>query len=170
MIFYKVQNLMVCNERIMVHGCNDRGVMGSGVARFVRDYMPAAYEAYVRYHQRVGLKLGDVITAMVNRDGYPDVLVVNGVTQSGFGAAPKRYVDYDAVREVIRKTVEISLELDPRGELDIAMPKIGAGLGGGDWRVIEEIIAQETEAAGVDVVVYVMDPAEIPDGASIIYT
>jgi O-acetyl-ADP-ribose deacetylase (regulator of RNase III) len=93
------------------------------------------------------------------------MIVVNGITQDMYGRNGKQYVDYDAVREVFNSTVDMCWQLYQdyeNGEtMDIAIPKIGAGLGGGDWKVIEEIIDEET-GADLDVVVYVLNESEIP--------
>jgi O-acetyl-ADP-ribose deacetylase (regulator of RNase III) len=64
-------------------------------------------------------------------------IIVNAVTQDGFGRDGQRYVDYAAIErcfEVINDRVD-SWEVS-----EIAMPRIGAGLGGGDWSIIESII------------------------------
>ncbi len=58
-------------------------------------------------------------------------VILNCITQEFYGKDNKRYVSYDAVDECMQ-------ELNIYEE--IAMPKIGAGLGGGDWSVIEAII------------------------------
>ena len=48
-------------------------------------------------------------------------------------------IDYDAIRSVFRRIKE-----DFTG-LKIGYPKIGAGLGGGNWDEIQSIIAEELE-------------------------
>ena len=42
----------------------------------------------------------------------------------------------------------------------MAMPKIGAGLGGGDWQEIESAI--ESACTDLDIAIYVLAPKEIP--------
>lgn len=166
MIYYKVGNLLHCTESVLVHGCNAQGVMGSGVAAAIRAEMPRAYEVYRHAYETRGLKLGEIVPALVHRvDAALDMIVVNGITQDMYGRNGKQYVDYDAVREVFNSTVDMCWQLYQdyeNGEtMDIAIPKIGAGLGGGDWKVIEEIIDEET-GADLDVVVYVLNESEIP--------
>lgn len=121
---------------IVVHGCNAQGVMGSGVARYVRDNFPKAYYDYVRKHDEHGLKLGSVIFSEV----LPKRIIANAITQEFFGNNGKRYVDYDAVRKCFKSVYTFALE---HGISQIAFPKIGAGLGGGDWEIIEQIIKEE---------------------------
>lgn len=122
---------------IIVHGCNAQGVMGSGVARFVRDNFPKAYYDYVRvFEEQQGLSLGQVIMSEV----LPRRIIANAITQRYYGGDGKRYVDYDAVRESFRKVYTFAKD---NNYGNVAFPKIGAGLGGGDWGVIEKIIKEE---------------------------
>ena len=123
---------------MVVHGCNAQGVMGSGVARVVRNNFPAAYYEYLRHHEEHGLKLGEVINAMV----LPGRYVANAITQEFYGGDGKRYVSYHAIRVafgIVRK-LAIELELET-----INYPMIGAGLGGGDWNEIAPIIDEQLD-------------------------
>ena len=44
----------------------------------------------------------------------------------------------------------------------VGLPKIGAGLAGGDWKIIETMI--ESVLHDCDVTIYVLNKEEIPDG------
>lgn len=120
---------------IIVHGCNAQGVMGSGVALAIRKKFPGAYKVYRNEHETRGLKLGSL--TIWPEDG---VFVVNGVTQEFYGRDGKRYVDYDAVREVFKSVANIQHTFGG----SVNFPLIGCGLGGGDWDVVATII-QETQ-------------------------
>ena len=130
---YVKGNLLDAPERLIAQGCNAQGVMGSGVARAIRDKWPEVYTQYRQRYQLAGLRLGDVVLAYTD-DGK---IVANCITQEFYGRDGKRYVDYDAVAVCMDKLKEICQRL--RIE-KIAMPLIGAGLGGGDWSVLERII------------------------------
>lgn len=124
---------------VIAHGCNAQGVMGSGVAKIVKDKYPEAYKAYKeRYDSATdkhlsALPLGDM--SVSNSNG---LMIVNMVTQKNYGRDGERYVSYDAVSACFS-----SLNRYFKGTA-VAIPKIGAGLGGGDWNVIEAIINSET--------------------------
>lgn len=151
MIRYVTGDLLGANQKVIVHGCNNRGVMGSGVARQIREKWPNVYEVYHLKHKVFGLALGDIIP-VATLDGR---VVVNAVTQDGFGSDGKRYVDYGAIQrcfETLNDKVS-NWEVD-----EIAMPRIGAGLGGGDWEVIEEIINRT--ARNYAPVVYDLPPSK----------
>lgn len=129
----------------IVHGCNAQGVMGSGVAKTVKESYFDAYKFYAEQYDQHGLKLGDVQFVPANGK-----VIVNAVTQEHFGRDGKQYVSYDAVQQAMR-TINNTLKLS--GVDRVAMPKIGAGLGGGEWSIIEALI--ELEMTDVQPYVYV---------------
>lgn len=125
---------------IIVHGCNCQGVMGAGIAAQVVKRFPTAYEVYRKqYESELGLGLGEITFAEV----APFKFIVNANTQFSCGG-DKRYVDYEAVAkcfEKVKALAEIIEESNGRS-LDIIFPKIGAGLAGGNWTIIETIILE----------------------------
>lgn len=135
-IIYKVGDCLEGPEPWVLHGCNAQGVMGSGVALAVKTKYPSAYRAYIASKQHSGMRLG-VVTYAVQQSGKT---IFNGITQQYYGRDGKRYVDYDAVTEVIAAMDHYAKEQGQGWSIDVAMPKIGAGLGGGDWDTIAEII------------------------------
>lgn len=138
-IIYKRGDLLEAPETYILHGCNAQGVMGSGVAKLIKEKYPSAYLAYKASEKFNGMRLG-VVTYVEQDDGK---VIFNGITQQYYGKDGKRYVDYDAVRDVVQAVNWYMYQNHPNaltGTLGVAMPKIGAGLGGGDWNIIEEII------------------------------
>ena len=133
-INYVKGNLLGAESGVIAHGCNAQGVMGSGVAKAVREKYPKAYEKYklrcdlVEHKQ---LLLGRVIWYEVKDNFY----IANAITQLNFGGDGKQYVDYEAVQVAF---ANINSAMD--NEQILHIPMIGAGLGGGDWEVISSII------------------------------
>jgi O-acetyl-ADP-ribose deacetylase (regulator of RNase III) len=133
MIRYVTGDLLASDLKIIAHGCNTHGVMGSGIALQIRERWPNVYEAYRQLHQQQGLALGTT-QPVSTPDGR---IVVNCMTQAAFGRDGHRYADYDAIARCIQSLNQVAVD---NGESVIGLPKIGAGLGGGDWTVIEGII------------------------------
>lgn len=157
-ISYRVGDLLEAPEKVLCHGCNAQGVMGSGVALAIKKKWPSAFFAYNVAHRAMGgLKLGDVVWATT----FDQKLIANCVTQESYGRDGKRYVDYDAVRSCMREVNRRCAELPHDA---IAMPMIGAGLGGGDWSVISKVI--EEEIVNVKPIVYVLSEKDIPKCAA----
>lgn len=129
-IEYRQGDLITTDITHIVHGCNSLGVMGSGVAKAIRNKYPQAYRDYNDVYNSNGLELGDAVFSVQN-DGK---IIVNAITQKNFGRARNEvYVSYWAIAEVLRK-------IESFGIKEIAMPMIGAGLANGDWNVISAII------------------------------
>lgn len=143
-IEYRKGDLIAAPVRVIAHGCNAQGVMGSGVAKAVRAAYPGAYTAYRAKFDASGLNLGDIILYV-----REDRVVANMITQEKFGADGSRYVDYGAVEVCLWK---MNRTAQHEGWSEVAMPMIGAGLGGGDWQVISGII--ERAASDFQPIVY----------------
>lgn len=149
-IEYVKGDLFATDIELILHGCNSKGVMGSGVAKIVKERFPGAYEAYTLWCSK-GFRLGQFLA--VPERGK---VIINAVTQQNYGKVqeqlgpnPVRHVSYDAVADIFNSLNKIY----PNST--IAMPKVGATLGGGDWNVIASII--ESEAKTIQPVVYYID-------------
>lgn len=154
-----VGDLLHVKRGILVHGCNAQGMMGSGVAKAVRDTYPEAYAAYRRAYAEGRLTLGTVIWARIPQK--EPLAIANAITQEFYGRDPsRRYVDYDAVRQAFTRIGEVART----HHLPVHYPKIGAGLGNGDWSVISQII--DDTLAGVEHTLWVPqeDAAPKPPG------
>lgn len=135
---------------ILAHGCNMLGVMGSGVAKAIKDRWPGCYSLYKRQIADGFVELGDVVTYQV-----PDVYgsyVVNCLTQETTGAGLQ--VDYEAIRDSIETTLIFAKH---NGFKHIDTVPLGAGLGGGDWKIISKIFHILSEKYNVDILVSVYD-------------
>ena len=125
---------------IIVHGCNCFCTMGSGVARAIREAFPEAYEADCKTVKGDKGKLGKISKVTVERNGH-DITIVNAYTQYRYGRDGKQYLDYDALKLAMREVAAIATV----PKLTIGYPMIGAGLAGGDWKLILEIIDSELD-------------------------
>lgn len=123
---------------VFVHGCNCFCTMGKGIAPQVKARFPEAYKADQETVKGDRNKLGTYSSAWIKGC---EIEIVNAYTQYDYR---KTYdgtdvnVSYHAIREVFRK-----LNTNFSG-CKVAIPKIGAGLAGGDWKLIEKIIDEET--------------------------
>jgi O-acetyl-ADP-ribose deacetylase (regulator of RNase III) len=164
-------NVLTLTEGIIVHGCNCQGVMGSGIAKSIRDAWPAVYDAYRRHYLRVGLHLGDVVavahpiwhqTKVVARhlhdttEQLPERLIlVNALTQDEYGRDPNRvYVDYDGLAAAFARIRVLARDTG----LPVHFPLIGCGLANGEW---EQVSARIDQMLGQEVkkTLWVLPPA-----------
>lgn len=142
-IIYLPGDMFAGKQNVFLHGCNAQGVMGSGVARQIVEQYTPAYKAYRQAYETSGLKLGQVVASIAERNGEK-IVIFNCITQNKYGRGGVRYVNYGAIAECIRK-VDLWMS-DQRPGQEVAMPMIGAGLGGGDWCIISKIIEQNSRA------------------------
>lgn len=77
-----------------------------------------------------------------------NIYVVNCYTQYYWNKYSQQF-DYDAFTSCMKQ-----VNIDFKG-MRVGMPKIGSGLGGGDWNKIKEIILNELKDCKVTVVNYV---------------
>jgi O-acetyl-ADP-ribose deacetylase (regulator of RNase III) len=153
-IVYKVGNLLDAPENVIAHGCNAQGVMGSGVAKAIKERFPQAYTVYRAAFESKQLIVGTNTYAGITSTKT----IVNMVTQERYGRDhERRYVDYAAVRTCMRQLNGYQLIPYATGKEDfsVAMPLIGCGLGNGSWAVISRII--EEESTHFQPVVYTLD-------------
>lgn len=126
-------NLLDVTSGIIVHGCNAQGVMGSGIALAVKQKYPGAYEIYKSIYEANSLFLGDIAWYEVT---HGKLFIANAVTQEKYGRDGKRYVNYAAIVQCFKEAISTAYSC----RYDLHFPCIGAGLGGGDWYIIEQLI------------------------------
>lgn len=130
-IEYIEGNLFDAPEKYLLHGCNAQGVMGSGVAKIVRNLYP---KAYYEYKQFIDAKSYSPV-GEINVVDCGKKIILNAISQEFYGRDGKRYVSYDAIDNIFSKLNNI-VEEGTR----VAMPKIGSSLGAGSWDIISVII------------------------------
>ena len=110
------------------HGCNCAGAMGKGIALEFKKRYPHMYKEYKELCKKGEFKLGYVYTYR-----YENGYVFNLGTQESW----KTKVDLIALEISVDKMFQISKENCIN---NIAIPRIGAGLGGGNWAEIRNIL------------------------------
>jgi len=148
---------------VIAHGCNCFCQMGAGIApQMAKAFMCNDSEKYpgesTTYPDRKGdmSKLGTIETwswYIFDEEGTRKRLdVVNAYTQYKYGRnhadGDKSPVDYAAIEICMKK-----MNYRFKGK-HIGLPKIGAGLAGGDWNRIEKIIATSLKDCRVTIVNY----------------
>jgi O-acetyl-ADP-ribose deacetylase (regulator of RNase III) len=133
---------------VIMHGCNCFCVMGSGIAPQIKAKFPEAYAADCATTAGDVNKMG---TITHTTSGKP--IVVNMYTQYDTKGRRSGQMDfdYDAFRKALK---EVKTKFS--GKM-MAMPKIGAGLAGGDWEIIERILDDEMRGEYVTVVTWEND-------------
>ena len=130
-------DLLSSNANAILHQVNCKGVMGSGVAKQIRNKYPEVYREYTalcsEYKNYTSPLLGSIQSVRINESQD----VVNLFGQNGYGR-DKQHTNYDALRRCL-SSVNTKYK-----ENIVALPyKMGCGLGGGNWGVVYRIIEEE---------------------------
>ncbi len=136
-IFKHTGSLLDVQEGILIHGCNSKGVMGSGIAKSIKEMYPKAFRDYTQLLDQcrtTANKMGKLsLTEIKARKLY----IGNLITQENYGTDKGVvYVSYDALSRALR---DVGYYAQHYG-LDVHFPLIGCGLANGDWGRVEEII------------------------------
>lgn len=131
---------------VIVHGCNCFCTMGAGLAKSIALVFPQALAADLSTKKGEVAKLGNYTKADCVV-GDRSVTIINAYTQFDYRGSGIR-ADYNAIREVFKK-----LKAAYSGKR-FGIPLIGAGLAGGDWKIISEIISTELEGEDCTLVKY----------------
>lgn len=157
MLNYVFGDLLESDEAIIAHGANSMGVMGSGVAKAIRDKYPECYQVYRDVYEESGLDLSEVVYCTTLSPQMKPLIIANCITQKDFGRDPNTvYCSYEAIEESLDDVLYLASTL--RFE-SIGIPMIGAGLAHGDWNIISQIIENLSEYHDVDVNCYIIDKA-----------
>lgn len=137
---------------IILHQVNCQGVMGSGIAKELRETYPVVWREYKDLCDRAPATielLGMAQLVKVNDDLY----VANLFGQHDYGRSGERYTSYDALDNALRDLVD---QIFDKGLQDMPVhhPLLGCGLGGGHWNVVEALIVQHI---GVHTTLWTLD-------------
>ena len=134
-IYIIEKNLFESDAPVFCHQVNCLGVMGSGVAKSVREIFPDVYEQYreICVKNKYLKLLGN--TAIIKTGNR---YIANMFAQERFGYDGIRYTSYDAFYNCLVRIKEFCEKNDIN---KIALPyKIGSDRGGADWNVIYSMI------------------------------
>lgn len=119
---------------VILHQVNCQGVMGSGIAKQVREKYPEVFDVYKTLCDIKSDKselLGTAQFVRVGENGY----IVNLFSQENFGYDGKCYTSYDAIRKCLEDVNNYF------SNETIAIPYLmGCYRGGGDWNVVYQMI------------------------------
>jgi len=123
---------------VLVHGCNCFNTMGSGVAKAIATKWPGVVDADNRTIRGDMTKLGSYTTYQTDSG----LIIVNAYTQYDYGRDGKTYFKYGAFMTIIKDLEEYDILSSIAGHAEFIVPRIGSGLGGGDWKTISWVLQQ----------------------------
>lgn len=138
-----VGNILDLTEGVIIQQVNAQGVMGSGIAKAIRDKWPVVWDeytarigpAYTQKNSGADL-LGTVIITQVE----PRVIIASMVGQQFFrkknDPEGRRYTSYDALDVAFTELAGLLRGLD----VQLHYPLLGSDRGGAHWPIVKSII------------------------------
>lgn len=137
-------NVLDTENAVVVHCVNCQGIMGSGIAREIKERFPEAFDMYHKTYLQGILTLGSVSYAVVETN--QNMIIANAAGQYAYGRE-RVHVDYDATRYCFRQInhyMDIFF-LPDYGINTVNFPLFGCGLAGGSWDIVSQIIDEELD-------------------------
>lgn len=169
-IYYVHGNLFEAigrNDSVCIfHGCNAQGRRASGFAKHLMEYLKENFDypknesedIYIDFCRKEvdkGKLLGKiVIERMPSR-----ITVINGITQLNYGRDTNQiYISYTHFHQALEEALLVCINND----LDLVMPMVGIGLGGGSASEIYKVIrSAASKFPKVNVIVYSLDNSSL---------
>jgi O-acetyl-ADP-ribose deacetylase (regulator of RNase III) len=128
-------NLLEANVDALLNPVNTDGVMGKGLALQIKNVFPDVFSLYQR-----ACKSGEVTVGrmhVVPRQGSPR-FVINFPTKTTW----RKPSELDYIKDGLRDLVRVVPE---QGIRSLALPPLGCGRGGLNWRAVEPLIVAAFE-------------------------
>ncbi len=149
-------NVLDSNADAILHQVNCQGVMGSGLAKEIKERYPVVFHEYKALCDRfksVSIAnqnplLGNIQIVYKENYNVNDVkdkqVVVNLFAQDKYGYSGRCYTDYDALRKCLSAVNKMF-----RGK-NIAVPYgMSCGRGGADWEIVSKMIEKELKDCNI---------------------
>lgn len=155
-LVYKSGNILDTDDRIIAHQVNCMGRMGSGVAKALNDEFPELFEDYIEYlrtrQERVFgscyIHIAHDRNSVCRSDHHTEpiipIAIANLFGQRNYGRDGKQYTNYQALESALKQMRRsILYNRDywyPNEQVRLSTVRLGCGLGGGSWDVVEPMI------------------------------
>ena len=141
-------DLLNSKAELLLQQVNCQGVMGSGVAKAIRDKWPVVFDKYKEMCDDWSDLLGCVLPVQVNDTQK----VMNMFAQDNFGYDGERYTSYDAIDTCLQKVANYCKLHEVK---TIALPyHMSCDRGGANWNIIMEMIAQHFKYLDVEIEIW----------------
>jgi Zn-dependent peptidase ImmA (M78 family)/O-acetyl-ADP-ribose deacetylase (regulator of RNase III) len=137
------------DQKLIVQVVNDKAMIwGAGFSKQIRQKWPRAQAEFKDWvlSRSQEFKLGGAHVVRVD----DTTTVASLIAQRGFGPADHPRIRYNALSDSLQRVGEFAFHTGA----SVHMPRIGSGLAGGSWEVVEEIVEETLCQQGLKVTVY----------------
>ena len=137
MITFAKGNLLEADVEAVVNTVNTVGIMGKGIALMFKEQFPRNYQAYACACESGEVRVGKMFV-MENKELFGPKWIINFPTKTHWRV--KTRIEW--IEEGLEDLVRVIREKNIRS---IAVPPLGCGQGGLDWRAVRPLIAAALE-------------------------
>ena len=147
MIINKNGDIFNGDENMICHQVNCLGIMGGGIASTIRKKFP---QTYIHYNAICKNRTPEELLGKVLFYNENNRVIANCFGQASIGTSEVQ-TNYEKLEQCLKK-----VERDAwKRHLTVAIPyKIGCGLAGGDWQIVEKMIKDIFENSPVVLTIY----------------
>jgi O-acetyl-ADP-ribose deacetylase (regulator of RNase III) len=137
------------DNKVIVHICNDVGGWGKGFVMAISKKWKKPENQYREWFKsKSDFELGKVQFVQVEEDLWVANLIgQHKINKDENGNAPIRY---DAIEQGLKEVAFFA----NKNNTSVHMPRIGCGLAGGKWEMIEPIVLETLSENNIEVTVY----------------
>jgi len=136
-------------DTLFIPRSNDIGGWGKGFVLALSRRWKEPESSFRAWHKsKTGFQLGEVQFVKVENDLWVANLIGQHKIKKGENGNPP--IRYEAIQDGIKKVNLKAKELNA----SVHMPRIGCGLAGGKWEMIEPILINELAIDDIEIIVY----------------
>jgi len=140
-IHFTQGDLFLTGAQTVAHGCNTKGRMGAGVAVEIKRRFPEVFPDYRKRCKAERFRPGDI---QLYKECQPWVL--NLATQDSLSGARLEYLQ-KCFSQIAKSFEQLQIT-------SIAMPMVGAGLGGLDEDSVINVMKEQLDSLPIPIIVY----------------
>lgn len=147
MIQYTTGNILESSAEALVNTVNTVGVMGKGIALQFKERFPENNKIYIKACKSKELVVGKLLITEEGDVFTGRKYIVNFPTKTDW-RLPSEYCYIELGLQTLKT------EIVKRGIASIAIPPLGAGNGGLDWKRVQTMIEQYLSDLDCDIIIY----------------
>lgn len=149
MIQFTTGNILKSDAEALVNTVNTVGVMGKGIALAFKKAFPDNYKIYRKVCDNKELKTGKVLLTETGR--LSPKYIINFPTKEHWREKSKIEYIADGMKDLVKVIREKNIK-------SIAIPPLGCGNGGLDWKIVKPLILKELTSIKSDLKITIYEP------------
>lgn len=146
-IYSKIGDITLATEDCIISAANTVGVMGKGVAKAIKTRYPWCYHPYKKACANNEIEPGDIFVVKIEGLERDSPIIIHAATK-------KHWRNKSKIEWVIRCFKNLRDYAEDNQCRSMAVPKLGCGLGGLDWKDVEDEMESIFVGLDCEIVVY----------------